>query len=112
MGLTQDKMEFAAHIATHFKVTQSYQAALVAGKLCRLGATHNRLAVEQCNREWTDRDEAKRERIRKTICNIAEGIGATSVVFSNDPRGCTVKLCAPDGYHNDWDHEGICVPTA
>jgi hypothetical protein len=41
----------------------------------------------------------------------AKRLGATSVIFSGDPRGCTVKLVFADGFTNDWGNEGYCVPT-
>jgi hypothetical protein len=48
---------------------------------------------------------------RKLIMQCAKRLGAKSVLFSNDPRGCTVKIVFVDGYTNDFNKEGYCVPT-
>jgi hypothetical protein len=48
--------------------------------------------------------------IRKQLREQAADMGC-GVRFSGDPRGCTVRLILPDGFTNDWGHEGYCVPT-
>jgi hypothetical protein len=105
----KDKMEFAYLMAKHapnFPLAQLY-------KLMRYGSTLNRLAVQQSNDpKWCDVDELKRKRITRKISELVAEFGGTGVVFSNDPRGATVKIRVPDGYPNDWGREGICVPTS
>jgi hypothetical protein len=49
--------------------------------------------------------------VRTAIAEVAERIGAKGVVFSGDPRGCTVKIVCRNGFTNDWGKEGVCVPT-
>lgn len=55
--------------------------------------------------------EMKMQKTRKRIVELLTEIDCRSV-FSSDPRGNTVKVIPPDGYTNDWGHEGICVPTS
>lgn len=50
--------------------------------------------------------------LRGMLTNLASAVGATAVLFSGDPRGCTVKLTFADGFTNDFAHEGYCVPTS
>ena len=49
---------------------------------------------------------------RNTITSLARRLGAAGVIFSGDPRGCTVKLTFKDGYTNDFGKEGYCVPIS
>ena len=113
MGMTRDKMEFTAILARECPQISALGVVAIAQKLMRLGATFNRMAVEQCNREWTEADEKKRERIRQRIMMLSDDLGFDKTPrFQNDPRGCTVKLRVPSGRTNDWGQEGICVPTA
>lgn len=49
---------------------------------------------------------------RAKIRQAAKRLGATGVIFSGDPRGCTVKLTFKDGFTNDFGGEGYCVPTS
>jgi hypothetical protein len=102
---TKDKLEFVHAMAKHSAAT-----LWDCRRLLRYAATHQRLATEECNRQFTPMDEQKRIRVRQRIRKIAESFGAQAR-FSGDPRGCTVKLAVPDGYTNDWGKEGICVPT-
>lgn len=82
----------------------------------RLGKRHSRFMVDQCNGiELFDAngDELPRlARCREQIRTIAAALGAESVRFSGDPRGCTVKLKWKDGATNDWGNDGWCVPGA
>ena len=108
MATTKDKIEFAFHMARHTRATPAQ-----IQRLLRYGATLNRLATEQCNREWTERDERKRERIQKAVYSILyTEIKDCEPVFSNDPRGACLKIRVPDGFTTDWGREGISVPTS
>lgn len=49
-------------------------------------------------------------RLEKIIGQIIKRIGCAGVIFSGDPRGCTVKLTFADGHTNDFGKEGYCVP--
>jgi hypothetical protein len=79
---------------------------------------HHRLMEAQRNGEWPyDRSyDGESEptcltAARKRIRDLAKRAGASGVIFSGDPRGCTVKLTFPDGATNDFGKEGWCVPT-
>jgi hypothetical protein len=103
---TKDKMEFAYLMAKHSDATQSQLQ-----RLMRYGATLNRLATEQCNREWTDADTKKRYSVIMAVRKLCAEFGGVPK-FQNDPRGCCLKLAVPDGFTNDWGREGIVVPTS
>jgi hypothetical protein len=102
---TNDKLEFIFAMAKHSNVTLHD-----CKRLMRYAATHHRLAEDSCNREWTDQDESKKIRVRKSIQTIIHSHGAR-VLFNFDPRGCTVKIQVPDGFTNDFGGEGICIPS-
>jgi hypothetical protein len=107
MANTKDKMEFAFYMARHTSATphQIY-------RLMRYGATLNRLATEQCNRQWTDRDQRKRDNVEAAVAKACKQIkGVQQAIFSNDPRGACLKLAVVDGFTTDWGREGICVPS-
>lgn len=83
-----------------------------AQALCTLGARHNTLMTDACNRHVPHLDK-RRDRLRGRIAQlIAELPGVTGAIYSGDPRGCTVKLTLADGRTDDWGKEGICVPGA
>ena len=73
--------------------------------------TNESFSKRQARHEaWTEKREQQLERrMRQIVQSLGEGFG---VVFSGDPRGCTVKVTVPSGRTNDWGKEGICVPTA
>lgn len=62
----------------------------------------------QCNEEG---EHPRVTRCRQEIESLARRAGAKGVLFSGDPRGCTVKLTFADGYTDDLAKEGLCVPT-
>jgi len=90
--------------------------ASCARQLIRLGKRHNRKMVDYCN--GVDIYDADGEplpalkRLRANIEGEARRAGAAGVVFSGDPRGCTVKLQFSDGERNDWAGDGYCIPGA
>lgn len=114
MGVTDDKMEFAFLMARHTNINLHN-----IKRLLRYGATHHLLAEYHSNGNCphahlsTQRGEemcAKEMGIELKIVELLpDGCKPT---FSDDPRGCTVKIQVPDGYTNDWRREGICVPTS
>ena len=120
--------EFVSLIAQHSGETwkdgqriQDISVFQFAQKLMRYGATLGRIAENQCNGyqtfdyKWDEkaakRDEAKEERIQKHVAELCAAFGCKPV-FQGDPRGNTLKIQVPDGYTNDFGHEGICVPTS
>lgn len=72
---------------------------------------HHQYAEDVCNGTRSDDDSAQDALVRR-IEQTAKRLGATAVVFSGDPRGCTVKLVFADGFTNDFGKEGYCVPTS
>lgn len=86
-----------------------------AQSLIRLAKRHHRFMEEYCNgREMYDAEGEPvkvLKRNRDSILENAKAIGCKGVVFSGDPRGCTVKLQFRDGFTDDWGKEGYCVPT-
>lgn len=103
-----------------------------AERLMRYGATLARIAELECsgplgnrqfsqevadaiikrwNEEGWPKMAAKRERIQDKVIRLCASLRATPV-FSNDPRGCCLKIAVTTGKTDDWGREGICVPTA
>jgi hypothetical protein len=84
--------------------------------LVQLSKRHAHLEELRCGdeafcRELNEDGEHPRTlRVEARIERLAKRIGATGVIFSGDPRGCTVKLTFADGETNDWGKEGWCVP--
>lgn len=75
---------------------------------------HHRLMEMLCNGEIETDEEGENARVKacRAKCRqAAKRLGATGVIFSGDPRGCTVKLTFADGFTNDFGKEGFCVPT-
>src|SRR3990172_7488682 len=112
------------------------QVTLLARRILRWGSTHGRLAEEACNGDWplrrTDqaawakelkRQQRRAERLIREACGRLSKLTAltqTSTgrpclmasfepVFSNDPRGNTVKMVVPSGRSDSWGGIGLCV---
>ena len=88
--------------------------------LMQLAAKHHEYMKAQCNGTWPyTRMNATADgghplevrECRDSIQEVAKRAGASGVIFSGDPRGCTVKLTFTDGFCNDFGKEGFCVPT-
>ena len=112
MGMTQDKMQFAAALGQAMPGASAYHVASVAQKLCRYGATLSRIACDMCNgpdydwcrtdadrdiasrrwQEYLDTLPAKQERIQAKMIDLCSEIQGASAVFQNDPRGHTARL--------------------
>lgn len=88
-----------------------------ASSLIELARKHHRYMERLCGDEAFCRqcdEDGEHPRVkdcREHIALVARHVGATEVIFSGDPRGCTVKLTFADGFTNDFAHEGYCVPT-
>jgi hypothetical protein len=89
-----------------------------AGAIITNARQHHRFMEAQCNGTWPysrshdgEDDPEPVADVRKRIRDLAKRAGAAGVIFSGDPRGCTVKLTFPDGATNDFGQEGWCVPT-
>lgn len=103
----------------------------LAKKLMRYGATYGRIQEHGCSSpdytanmlphmvkaiesNWdrlTERYEAKEKRIESQVKEICDRL-KVGVRFQGDPRGHTIKLVFPDGYHTNWDGETVGVPTS
>lgn len=78
---TADIATFAAHLTT----AAGRPAGKEAAELIRLAATHQRLRVESCNRELTEREEKRLENTRKKITDISAACNC-EVVSGKLPR--------------------------
>lgn len=110
--------QFAHDLQKHTNPNRGTETTTVkaAKELMRLARRHHRMAEQQCNGEgpfadWDGESDSPFEPLRERIGAIAKKAGCAGVIFSGDPRGCTVKLTFTDGYTNDFGHEGYCVPT-
>ena len=103
---TQDALEFVFAMAKHANATTLRECRL----LMRQAATLQRLAETACNRELTEREIRRQEKIQMDLIAILAPHDCEAT-FSGDPRGCVVKIQVPDGYTNDFGNEGICVPA-
>ena len=87
----------------------------VARLIMRHAATYARIQEMWCNVALPDAGirlyEKREAQLEARITVLAQSIGCR-VIFSGDPRGATVKLAMPDGYTDDWGHQGVCVPTS
>lgn len=90
----------------------------IATKLLRLGTTHARLCVNECNRSLSpaEVEQLRRLRVRLTTLCALLGIGFK---VGGDPRGYTIKLLFPKDRsgrrpYNTWggEDEGYGVPTS
>jgi hypothetical protein len=78
-------------------------------KLLRLAAKYRRHAEHECNYTLGEKQQMQQRDLSRAIHALAREIGATGVILSGDPRGCTVKLTVKSGATNDFGNEGICI---
>jgi len=129
----KNRLEFIRLMILHTPDTLAFgKARQAASRLLRYGATYGRIqelwcsGPQLCNgltleqyRQIDERYntvtvpfyERKEARIEKAIRLLCAGIGCEPI-FGGDPRGATIKIKMPDGFTNDWGHEGVCVPTS
>lgn len=83
-------------------------------ELMKLAKRHRRIMEDYCNGvEVYDKDGEPLPRLARLLGRLAAAaaaVGCVGVVTSGDPRGATVKLTLPDGFTNDWGHDGFVVP--
>lgn len=107
-----------------------YEVRRVAERLLRCGATYCRIQEFDCSspearygqheynrrmQERWEREQARLHEQEKRVTQRVEDLCASiecRAIFSGDPRGHTIKIKVPDGFTNDWGHEGIFVPTS
>ncbi len=125
----KERSEFIHLLMKHTTAPEG-EVQRAATRLLRYGATYGRIQEFDCgapdarygqdeyNRRmqelWEQEQERlhrKEERITGKIETLCASIGCKPL-FSGDPRGNTIKIKVPDGFTNDWGHEGICVPTS
>jgi hypothetical protein len=106
MITTKDKLEFVFTMAKHGNNITLHECI----RLMRIAAPLQRLAETACNRELTEREIRKEEKLQMDIIAILAVVDCEAK-FGGDPRGCVVKIVVPDGHTNDWGQEGICVPA-
>lgn len=119
----KDRHEFIGLIYEHVANAPDWPGSprqFFAERMMRYAATLHRLSEEQCNGyqtrdgRWdekaTERSERKEERIRAKVTEMCKSFGCTPH-FGGDPRGCVLVIAVPDGYTNDWERRGICVPA-
>ena len=102
---SKEKMEFVFIMAKHSEATLHDLQ-----RLLRFAATHQRICTDECNRELSEREQAKKIRVQRKILALCTS-AKVEARFSGDPRGCTVKLRLPDGTYNNWDGETVGVPA-
>lgn len=78
-------------------------------QLLRMAKRWNTIATNECNRDLTAKEYKTKNNLCEGFKKLAERIGATDVVLSGDPRGCTVKLQVKSGRTTDFGGEGICI---
>lgn len=108
--------QFTADIRTHGNGELSEASArTIARTLIQSAKYHHELMEDYCNGHDVydaDGEPLRPLRNRRALIEAdARAAGCVRVIFSGDPRGCTVKLVFPDGYTNDFAKEGYCVPT-
>lgn len=111
MTMREETLEFAIIMARHLPAVNHSYLRDTLNELMSCSTHAKRYAEYVCNRGLTDREEQADQRNDDRIRYLARSIGC-GVEISGDPRGCAVKLVLPDGYTNDFAHEGVCVPTA
>ena len=111
--MTREREEFVAVMTRELPKANTLDVIDLCRKLCRLAATHHRIAETVCSVEMTEAEaarlEKKDDRTEARITELCKPYGIMPV-FSGDPRGCTVKLKVPSGNTNDWGGVGVCVP--
>lgn len=109
--LEQFLKDIDAHSSNPSKVTERDAKTLMTN-----ARVHHRLMEMLCSNEDFCKDideEGNHPHVvaqRKLVQQTAKRLGAKGVIFSGDPRGCTVKLTWEDGATNDFGKEGWCVP--
>lgn len=96
-----ESLQLAAYLARVAPDVRVYvccvDAARIIGRARQLAA----LAVTDCNRGLSSRQETRRENLRRQIEEIAALYGAKASC-SGDPRGYVVRLHHPEIERNGW----------
>lgn len=87
----------------------------LAFQLLHHGAYYRQHQEDWCNVEMSKKQTIRREVQEKClearIILLCKPLGIEPV-FSDDPRGHTIKLKMPSGFTDDLGKEGFCVPTS
>jgi len=106
MATTKDKLIFIHAMARHTSASVRQCEALM-----RYAVTLNRYDVERCNREETEADKRKVERIQKRVVELCLEITGRRPLFTWEPMASPFITRARDGYSNSPGGEGIAVPS-
>lgn len=110
--------QFAHDLQKHTDPSRGTESRTLtdAKRMISHAKTHHHMMERLCSdegfcREINEEGEHPQViRCRQRIEACARRLGCKGVLFSGDPRGCTVKLVFEDGYTNDFAKEGYCVP--
>lgn len=105
----QDAASFTAVLASYAPTaTFSYEeVARDAMEIMRAARSLQKLAIDQCNRELSER-EKKRERAQEANLKVMLARYGAAVTASGDPRGHVVKVKFKNGErYNDFGGEGL-----
>lgn len=103
----RELVAFAVAMAEEFPRVADLPSAVL--RLVRLSKRHARFQEASCNYGLTAAEEAAERRCEDAIWRVCRGLGC-ELVFSGDPRGCTVRLRVPSGRTDDFAGTGVCVP--
>lgn len=84
----------------------------MAEALLELSRQYEKIQVTECNRELTNLERNKEERVKEQLKEIGK-MCMLPLKFNGDPRGYTVKCFFFDGSYNTWGgaEEGYGIPT-
>lgn len=96
-----NETQFVTALCGALPEERPHVVAVLADELMRLSRAHGRIQVNRCNRELTDREEKRDDRIEAKITELLTPYGIKPD-FGGDPRGYTVKLHLPTKRYNTW----------
>lgn len=81
-------------------------------ELSTIATSLHRLAEVACERDLTERetkrDQRLTERAREIVASFGAGFGL--IKSGGDPRGCPLLVTVPSGHTDDWGQRGLVVP--
>jgi len=96
----ENLMELAIHLGRLHNDKGASWAVNAAMQLHTCAASLQRLAVDQCNRQWGEKDYAKRERAKEKAIRLCQDLGLKPIT-GGDPRGYCLKVIFPgERIHN------------
>ena len=108
-----------------YKLNPAIGTTRKIAETCSLIARHEktlqRIAETWCSVEMSEKEEERltkrEEQLERRVSDLVASLpetdsGPFGVTFQGDPRGCIVKLTAPEPWtslYDDWGRSGICV---